>query len=413
MPTPVKVALAGISGYGHSYLDALFANRPGGSFELVGCVDPYPQRCRHVDLLKSRDIPVYPTMLGLFGAHADVDLVFLSTPIHLHASQICDSLRVGANVLCEKPLAGSVRDAQRVLRAEAAARQRQKFVGIGYQWSFCSAILNLKRDILSGKLGRPIRLKSRVDFPRDQAYFRRNNWAGKIHAPGGEDVYDSPVNNATAHYLHNMLFVLGDRIDAAAVPLTVQAELYRANAIENFDTAAMRCEMPGGAELLFYTTHATLDRFGPEFVFEFEHAIVTYEHREGEVRARFQDGTTHDYGSPERERDAKIWMAIDAVRSHSPLPCTPRTAYAHTLVAAAAQESSRGITRIPADAIRARAVEDGEMIVADGLAETLDSCYRTGALPSEEGSLAWARAGTPIRLDARAGEVADDAVLAV
>ncbi len=411
MAKPVTVALAGISGYGHSYVDALLANKPGAEFEFVAAVDPFPQRCRSIDALRARELPIYPTMLGLFGAHPETDLIILCTPIHLHASQICDSIRAGANVLCEKPLAGSVHDGQRVLRAEAVAQKQGKFIGIGYQWSFSSAVLSLKRDILSGQLGRALRLRTRVDFPRDEAYFRRNNWAGKIHAPGGEDVYDSPVNNATAHYLHNMLFLLGERIESALVPLTVQAELYRANDIENFDTAAMRCEMPGGAELLFYTTHATYDRHGPSFVYEFERATVTYDNRDGEIKATFRDGTTRNYGSPERERDQKIWQSIAAVRSGAPLPCTPRTAFAHTLCAAAAQESGAAITRVPASALRLRPSEEGSMVVVDGLAEALDECFESATLPSESSSLPWARPGKVVQLRPGPIGVADDVAM--
>ena len=48
-----------------------------------------------------------------------------------------------------------------------------------------------------------------VSFPRPLSYFKRNDWAGHLRTPAGEDVLDSPLNNATAHYLHNMLYVLG------------------------------------------------------------------------------------------------------------------------------------------------------------------------------------------------------------
>lgn len=408
MAKTVKVALAGISGYGQSYVDALLANKVGAEFELVAAVDPYPQRSRSIETLRKMNVPIYPTMLGLFGAHADLDLVMLSTPIHLHATQIADSIRAGANVLCEKPLAGSVRDAQRVLRVDAAARSRGKFIAIGYQWSFSRAVLALKQDILDGKLGRCLRMRTRVDFPREQAYFRRNSWAGKKHAAGGEDVFDSPVNNATAHYLHNMLFLLGETIDASAIPLTVQAELYRANEIENFDTAAMRCEMPGGTEVLFYTTHTVPNRRGPVFCFEFEQATVTYDNRDGEIKALYRNGSAHNYGSPEKDRDRKIWMAIDAVRSRASLPCTPRTAFAHALCAAAALESCPSIISVPEMALRSVQGETTPMTIVDGLAEALDDCFDMGTLPSDAGRMPWAQPGRVVQVESDAIKVADD-----
>src|SRR5690606_38863553 len=109
----------------------------------------------------------------------------------------------------------SLEQAERMRTArDEAGRQ----VGIGYQWSFSAAVQRLKRDIMSGVLGAPRRLKSMALWPRDEGYYRRNGWAGRRTSPTGEPVMDSPVNNACAHFLHNMLYVLGPRADRSARP---------------------------------------------------------------------------------------------------------------------------------------------------------------------------------------------------
>jgi hypothetical protein len=75
-----------------------------------------------------------------------------------------------------------------------------------------------------------------IQWPRSRSYYRRGGgWGGRIEM-NGVPVYDSIAANACAHYLHNMLFVLGDAPDESAVPLRVEAECLRANDIENFDT---------------------------------------------------------------------------------------------------------------------------------------------------------------------------------
>ena len=127
---------------------------------------------------------------------------------------------------------------------------------------------------------------------------------------------DSPVNNATAHYLHNMFYLLGKSPQASAMPVTVEAELYRANDIENYDTAAIRAIVECGTEVLFYTTHATPERRGPLSCFEFERAIVEYDAGgAGQFVARFHDGRTKSYGQPTLDRHEKIWQAVDSVRA--------------------------------------------------------------------------------------------------
>src|SRR5438552_251290 len=86
----------------------------------------------------------------------------------------------------------------------------------------------------SPHLCRRKRMRCMVLGPRDEAYYNRNRWAGALRDAHGNLVLDSPANNACAHYLHNMLYVLGDVIDRSDPPATVTAELYRAHAITNY-----------------------------------------------------------------------------------------------------------------------------------------------------------------------------------
>ena len=48
---------------------------------------------------------------------------------------------------------------------------------IGYQWSYSEGIQSLKKDILTGRFGKPLRMKSMCLWSRDFSYFSRNNWA--------------------------------------------------------------------------------------------------------------------------------------------------------------------------------------------------------------------------------------------
>jgi len=123
--------------------------------------------------------------------------------------------------------------------------------------------MELKRAILEGKVGSVEGMKCRVAWPRDSAYYSRNNWAGRLRI-GDTWVLDSPMNNAVAHDLMMMLFLAGPTEQKAATPLCVEAELYRANNIESSDTACIRVQTDTGIPLLFYSTHACSRSFGPE-----------------------------------------------------------------------------------------------------------------------------------------------------
>jgi predicted dehydrogenase len=400
MTNQVSVALAGIGGYGDAYLEALMHDRRSANLRLVGVVDPYPERCRHLKDLRDRKIPIHSELESLLKqADRKLDLLMIVTPIHLHAPQTCLALQHGINVLCEKPLAGTLPDALRMAECEQAG---SNFVAIGYQWSFSHAVQALKRDIMEGLFGAAVRMKSIGLFPRPLEYFRRNDWVGRIQMPAGDGVLDSPANNATAHYLHNMLYLLGRSRETSATPVTVQAELYRANAIENYDTAAIRAVTDQGVEVLFYTSHTVREPLGVLCHFEFENATIEYDAAgAAEFIAHFRDGRTRSYGAPNIDRHLKIWQCADACRGGTPIACGIRAALPHTLCIVAAQESAATIATFPQAMHRQHEDNGDSMVYIEGLSSALREAYLHGALPAElPQNVSWAKPGAPIHMSA-------------
>jgi predicted dehydrogenase len=398
MSSPVQVALAGIAGFGESYVQALLEDPRRAGVEVVAFADPAPQRSRWLPEIQRRGIPIHPSLEHALDAHR-VELALIAAPIHLHASQTLLALRRGASVLCEKPIAGNVADG---LAMVAAQRQHPgRFVGIGYQWAFSVAMQKLKRDILAGDLGRPVRMRSLTLFPRDSLYFHRNDWAGRFRSRSGAVVNDSPLNNATAHYLQILLYLLGREAFTSAQPRTVEAELARANDIETFDTASLRVVTDGGVEVLYYSSHATPARLGPDCTLEFEHATVTYRFANAgaELVAAFDDGTVRRYGDPNHDRNLKIWDAVASVRTGEPLACDVEAALPHALCVAAADRSMPEVTVVPRSHRVVHASSEGQQTVVRGLHEALLRCFERGQLPSESGALDWARPGRVVSVD--------------
>jgi predicted dehydrogenase len=379
---------------------------PREGYRLVAGIDPNPVGCSHIDRFKEASIPIYPD-LDAFYAEATADLVVIAAPIHLHAPFTMNALAHGSNVLCEKPIAATIQEVQQMAQAEAEA---PGFVGIGYQWSYSETMQSLKADVMGGLLGKPLRCRTKVLWPRPLSYYHRNNWAAKLKSPDGRWILDSPVNNATAHYLHNALYILGPTRETSARPLDVQAELYRANAIENYDTAAMRVhvvwgEHGDGVEVLFYTSHPVDENIGPVLVYEFEDAVVEYgayggrRNEDNPLIARFRDGRVKDYGDPFADEVGKLWQAVDSVRNGAPLACGVSAATPHTLCVNGAQESPQEIAAFPPDLVHHTPLgADDTLVWVAGLRETLESCYDAGVLPSELGAVGWARAGRRVDL---------------
>lgn len=398
MATDTTIALVGIGGYGSIYVSALLdADEEEHEFRFAAAVDPTPGLCDRLEELRGRQIPIYPTLDELY-AHHSPDLVVIASPFQYHAAQTVQALEHGSHVLCEKPMCVTVEQAADMRRARDAAGRR---VAIGYQWSFSPAIQRLKADIGAGLFGEARQLKTMVLWPRDETYYGRNRWAGRRRDAGGRPVFDSPVSNACAHYLHNMLYVLGGRVDRSAVPSRVTAELYRAHAIENYDTAALRCRTDAGAEILFIVSHATRQSRGPQFVYEFERATVTFSEQSGsEIVAKLADGTTRSYGSPWAASDVgKMWSTLRAIRSGRAPACGIEASVAQTQVTAAAQRSVADVTPFPEDLKRIAGPAGSRKTWVVGLEEALAGCYESGKLPSEM-ELPWAVPGAEVEIPA-------------
>lgn len=394
MPEKITVALVGAGGYGQYYVNELLHNHQD-RIELVGVIDPYIERCPHIEELRALQIPLYENLSEFFQNTA-AQLICIASPIQLHAPQTIQALEQGANVLCEKPLCATIQDA---LRMAQAAETASGFAAIGYQWSFSGAIQALKADILSGELGRPIRLKSRVYWPRSDAYYNRNRWAGRIRLDDGTWVLDSPAGNAAAHYLHNMLYILGSTRETSAKVRSVQAELYRVNPIENYDTGIIHCITEQNIDVRFYTTHASLNNINPIFDYEFENAVVRFDQNTGEnIIAHFHDGHQKIYGNPFAEGMGKIWQCVEAIHTGQPVACDVHAAIPHVLCINGAQESA-AIIDFPASLRRTLVRPAGDTLTyIEGLEDLLTHCYNNNILPSESGLADWASAGRVVDL---------------
>lgn len=393
MNEPIEVVFSGIGGYGAHLVASLMHLQEEFDCRIVGAADPHPQGSRVLDELEKRDVPLYADIED-FYREAEADLAVIASPIQFHVPQTCLALSHGSHVYCEKPLTATVQDGRRMI---AARDEAQKLVAIGYQWSYSPTIQDLKRDIRSGLFGAPKRCKTVVLWPRKEAYFRRNNWAGRRKDPEGRWVLDSVINNATAHYLHNIFFCLGDAANTSARPVEVTGEIYRAKDIENFDTGALRARTAEGVEVLYYASHSVTNGIGPLISFEFEDATVISEPGHAPFMAHFEDGSTKDYPEPAAGGRDKLRNMLNAVLGREDLLCTPEAALSHTVCVNGLHDSAGDPVDFPTGRVRVQGERAERLTWVEGLQEEMLACYRNNVLPSEMG-LDWACGGRTVDL---------------
>lgn len=81
-----------------------------------------------------------------------VNLVDVSTPNYMHADQALAALAAGKHVACEKPLAGTLKDARAMRNAAVKMRKCRTFVW--YNYRRCPSIALAHQLVREGKLGR-------------------------------------------------------------------------------------------------------------------------------------------------------------------------------------------------------------------------------------------------------------------
>lgn len=386
MSGPVRAILVGAGGYGGHYLQAFLDEPRGAALRLVGAVDPRPAGCKRLDDLARRGIPLHADLDAAFAAHGDAELAVIASPIALHADQTCAALARGLHVLVEKPLVGDPADVVRMLRARDAARRH---VGVGYQWSFSAPVLALKRDLLAGRYGGLRHAACLALWPRTLGYFGRNGWAGRLRDGGGRLVRDSIVNNAMAHFLHNLLFLAGDAPDRSADPVDLEGGCWRANAIETCDTAALRVRTASGAALLFLGSHAIAEEHPPSFRIECDAGRVTFPEGRSIVGVTAA-GERVDYGDPDAHPHDKLWAMAEAVRGGAAPVCGIESATPQVACIERMHRLLPEIPAFPAEIVREIAHGSGDRLrVVEGLADAMRACYAAGRLPGELG-VGWA-----------------------
>lgn len=391
---PIAIVLVGIGGYGYYYLKTLFEEFPASSIELRGVIDPFAEQSNYYSEIKRRKILIFETLEQFYSNGYQADLAVIASPLHFHVSQSCTALKNGSFVLCDKPIGTTVQEAEELIKVRDTYK---RWVMIGYQWSFSSAIQSLKKDIMKGLFGAPLRLKTLCFWPRDLGYYRRNSWAGRKKDDSGRWVLDSPANNAMAHFLHNLFYVLGEEIYLSAWPVEVTAELYQAYPIENFDSIACRILTTTGRELLFYASHTTYEDKGPMFNFQFEDAEISYGETIDEIIARDGSGREKSYGSPDDDHQfLKLFEAVETVRTPKPIVCGPEAAFAQTLCIKGIQESVPDIPGFQDN--MSQWSENRKRLWVKGLDEAFYQCYQQGILPNEAG-FSFAKKGNTINLE--------------
>jgi len=198
----IRVGIIGQGRSGHDIHAAYLKTDP--KYRIVAVADPLADR---LDLAKqefgAKGHKDYHDLLK----RTDLDLVVNTTPSHLHAASTLEILGAGFACLCEKPLAGSVPEVDRLI---AAAKKSKKVLAVFQQNRFAAYFLKVQEVIESGVLGRVVMVK--IAFNN---FARRWDWQTLQEYGGGSlrNTGPHPVDQALVLFGSGMpeVFCLMDR----------------------------------------------------------------------------------------------------------------------------------------------------------------------------------------------------------
>jgi len=144
-------------------------------------------------------------------ARDDVHLVDICTPGDSHAEIAIAALEAGKHVLCEKPLANSVAEAEAMVAAAEAARSRGQLAMVGFNYRRVPALTFARGLVADGRLGtlRHVRVSYCQDWLVDPDF--PLTWRlQREHAGSGA------LGDLGAHIVDATQFLVGDRLSGVS-----------------------------------------------------------------------------------------------------------------------------------------------------------------------------------------------------
>ena len=191
--SPVRVGIAGLGRSGWT-IHALSLEKLTKLFKIAAVFDQ--DRSRLAEAHARFGCAAYEAFDGLVGS-PEVDLVVVAMPNRMHAEYSIKALKAGKNVLCEKPMATTLRDADRMVRT---AKRTGKLLTVFQNRRYAPDYLKVREVMASGRLGRITHVRLCT-----HAFERRWDWQTLRKCGGGS------LNNMGSHYLDVALQILGDR----------------------------------------------------------------------------------------------------------------------------------------------------------------------------------------------------------
>lgn len=220
-----KIRLGMVGGGQGAFIGAVhrIAARMDGHFDLVaGALSSNPDRALasavELGLDPKRSYADFHQMAKTEAARPDgIKAVAIVTPNHMHAEPIIAFLEAGIHVICDKPLASTMEDAERI--AQAARASRARFI-LTHNYTGYPLIRQAQRMIQAGDIGaiRVVQVEYAQDWLAEPVEDTGNKQAAWRTDPTKSGT-GGAIGDIGTHAFNLLTFVTGLRPEALAADL--------------------------------------------------------------------------------------------------------------------------------------------------------------------------------------------------
>lgn len=175
------------------------------NLDIVALCDLEPKNS-HDKVVKfelDKDIPQYTDYKEMLQKEKP-ELVAIATESGNHAAIALDCIEQGCNLIIEKPIALSLKDADAII---AKAKEKGVKVCACHQNRFNKAIQKIRSAVEKDRFGRLLYGTAHIRWARDYEYYSRAKWRGTWEQDGGA------LMNQCIHDIDLLRWMMGDEVD--------------------------------------------------------------------------------------------------------------------------------------------------------------------------------------------------------
>ncbi|MCC9295900.1 Gfo/Idh/MocA family oxidoreductase [Clostridium sp. WLY-B-L2] len=202
----LRFAIIGCGRISYKHVEALAANKDEAV--LVAVCDVVSEKAEkrkneYADKIDRAYIPEIYTDYKKMLANQDIDVVTIATESGYHPEIAIYCMDKNKNVICEKPMALSIQDADAMI--EASERNHVKLC-ICHQNRFNKPVQQLREAVEGNRFGRLVNGTARILWSRDMDYYNQAPWRGTWKLDGGT------LMNQCIHNIDLLQWMMGGEI---------------------------------------------------------------------------------------------------------------------------------------------------------------------------------------------------------